>query len=702
MHRKKTKSKARKYPFINKEVSWLSFNERVLQEAEDLRNPIGERIKFLGIYSSNLDEFFRVRVAMVRRFCQMGKMGEDMLREPPEQAMAKIQELLAVQREKFNAIFSSIIKELEGLDIQLVDDSSLTDGERDFVDDYFNREVRNKIFPIMLDARYRLPDLKDKSLYLAVELSQKKKPHLKPKYSIIEIPTKVLPRFVLLPSSGKKRRVVWIDDVVREGLSYIFNDLDKKFDTFRAWNIKVVQDSELSIDDSDLGTSYMNKVTDSLQKRKEGRPVWFLYDESMPEELLRFFMRKLRFRKFDTVTAGGRYHYLRDALGLPKLLDLPCAEKHTPIVHRNFPPGKNIFSAIRHKDSLLYFPYHSFGTIIDLLRTASMDPNVESIKITLYRVADFSSVVNALINARKNRKEVVVVLELQARFDEENNLNWANVLRENDVKVIFGVEGLKVHSKTFVIERWEKGNVVRYGGVGTGNLNENTASLYTDCFLLTADPRITDEVAALFEFFENNYRHRRNRHIVVSPYNFRQRMCELIDDEIEFARQGKRAYIHLKVNNLSDEGMIQKLYEASREGVKVKIIGRGRFSLVTETEGWSENIKGISIVDTYLEHARFFIFRHGGERVTFITSADWLGRNIDRRVEVTCPVYQENLKKQLRDIFDIQWRDNQKARIIDPELRNIYRSSEGEPVRSQNDVYQYLLKETGIREKDES
>jgi polyphosphate kinase len=696
MHRKKNKSKKRNYPYINKEISWLSFNDRVLQEAEDLQNPIGERVKFLGIYSSNLDEFFRVRVAMVRRFCQMGKAGEYMLKDIPGKSMARIQEQVAAQRERFDAIFADIEKELEGLNIEFVDETDLSETERVFVDAYFQKEVRPKIFPIMLDARYRLPDLKDKALYLSVELTQSKRPKLKPKYSIIEIPIKVLPRFVLLPTVGGKRRVIWIDDVVREGLPYIFSDLDKKFDSFRAWNIKVVQDSELYIDDTDLATSYMNKVNESLQKRKEGRPVWFLYDEEMPEELLSFFTRKMRFGKFDTVTVGGRYHYMRDMMELAKLLELPCAEKHTPIVHRNFPPGKNIFSAIRHKDTLLYFPYHNFGTVIDMLRTASMDPNVESIKITLYRVADFSSIVNALINARKNRKEVVVVLELQARFDEKNNLYWANVLRQNDVKVIFGVEGLKVHSKTFVIERWEKGEVVRYGGVGTGNLNENTAALYTDCFLLTADPRITNEVAALFEFFENNYRHRRNRHIVVSPYNFRQRMCELIDDEIGFARQGKRAYIHLKINNLSDEGMIQKLYEASREGVKVKIIGRSRFSLVPDFKDWSENIKAISIVDKYLEHARFFIFRHGGERVTFITSADWLGRNIDRRVEVTCPIYQENLKKQLKDIFDIQWRDNQKARILDPELRNFYRKDDKEPCRSQDEIYDYLKKETGL------
>jgi polyphosphate kinase len=609
--RKKNKSKIREYPFINKEISWLSFNERVLQEAHDLRNPIGERIKFLGIYSSNLDEFFRVRVAMIRRLCQMGTMGEDFLKESPQEALVKIQTIVNEQRRNFNSIFTEILKELEDQNIKLINEKDLNEQERTYVREYFHREVRNKIFPIMLNANYRLPDLKDKSLYLTVELSKMNQKNKNPKYSIIEIPTKVLPRFILLPTPGKKR-VILIDDVVREGLPFIFYDYDKKIDRFRAWNVKVVQDSELEIDDDDLHTSYMNKINESLQKRKDGRPVWFLYDNEMPDELLKFFTRKLRFGKFDTITAGGRYHYLRDVIGLPKLLELPCTEKHEPIVHKNFPMGKKIFSAIRARDSILYFPYHSFSTIIDLLRSASMDHKVESIKITLYRVADFSSVINALVNARKNRKEVLVVLELQASFDEQNNLDWANVLRENGIRVIFGVEGLKVHSKTFMIERWEKGNLVRYCGVGTGNLNENTATLYTDCFLLTADSRITNEIAALFEFFVKNYRHRRNSHIVVSPYNFRQRMCELIDDEIEFARKGEKAYIHLKINNISDELMIQKLYEASNEGVDIKIIGRGRFSLKTGVKGWSENIKAISIVDSYLEHARFFYFQAWG------------------------------------------------------------------------------------------
>jgi polyphosphate kinase len=695
---KKKKGIKREFPFINKEISWLSFNERVLQEAEDLRNPIGERIKFLGIYSSNLDEFFRVRVAMVRRFCQMGKLGEELLRDSPPAAMKTIQDLVNEQREKFNGIFKTMLGELRGMGITLVPNDMLTDDEKSFVRDYFNKDVRNKIFPIMLNARYKLPDLKDKSLYLTVELRQSGREKQRLRYSIIEIPTKILPRFILLPQKGKERRVIMIDDIVREGLPFIFTNLDKKYDSFQAWNIKIVQDSELSIDDTDLATSYMNKVNESLQKRKDGAPVWFLYDRQMPEELLSFLTRKMHLGKYDTITSGGRYHYLRDMIRLPGLLGLPCAEKHVPIVHRNFPVGKNLFSAIKAKDSLLYFPYHSFSTIIDLLRAASMDPHVESIRITIYRVADFSSVINALINARKNRKEVMVVLELQARFDEENNLTWANLLRENGVKVIFGVEGLKVHSKTFVIERRERGKLVRYCGVGTGNLNEVTAALYTDCFLLTADPRISDEVTALFDFFENNYRHCNNRHIVVSPYNFRQRMCDLIDDEIAFAREGKKASIKLKVNNISDEGMIRKLYEASNEGVRIKIIGRGRFSLIPGQKGWSENIKAISIVDKYLEHARFFIFQHGGEDITFITSADWLGRNIDRRVEVTCPIYQEDIKRILKDIFSIQWRDNQKARILDSELRNTYQSAEEGPLRSQNYIYEYLISETGIPE----
>jgi polyphosphate kinase len=480
----------------------------------------------------------------------------------------------------------------------------------------------------------------------------------------------------------------------RVGLPSIFRD--SHYHSFRAWNFKVVRDSELDIDEDDDSLSYMSKINQSIQKRKLGDIIWFLYDTDMNEELLNMFLKKMKFRKHDTVTPGGRYHYFSDFIRFPKFVNLPCSESDQALKHRHFPTGTKIFPAIKAKDTLLYFPYHSFDTVIDLLREASIDPHVECIKVTLYRVANYSSVVNALINARKNRKEVLVIMELQARFDEENNIFWANILKENDVQVVFGVEGLKVHSKLLLISRREKGKTVRYGGIGTGNLNEDTARIYTDCFLLSAHKEILEEVDALFDFFENNYRHRRTKHLLISPYGLRSGICELIDQEIEWARKGEKATIRIKLNNLSDEGIIQKLYEASQAGVKVKIIVRGRFSLVPGVPGFSENIEAISILDRYLEHARFFIFRNGGDNKCYITSADWLVRNIDRRVEVTCPIYRKSLKQELKSIFDIQWSDNSKARILDKELKNMYvPQNEGEEmIRSQDAVYKYLIQKT--------
>ena len=686
----------RPYPFFNKEISWLSFNARVLQEAEDKSNPLGERMKFLGIYSSNLDEFFRVRVAMNRRLCQMGRTGARLLHEDPHEALRTIQNEVKQQRERFNSIMKDLYREMSKEGIKLLDDHHLNDSQVAYVKEYFETEVRHKIFPMIVDMRYRLPELKDKTLYLAVEMRKECKPEENPRYSIVEIPTRVLPRFIKLPGEGgKEQNIILIDEVVRIGLPSIFRE--SHYDCFKSWNFKVVRDAELDIDEDDISVSYLNKINQSVQNRRLGDIVWFLYDHHMDEALQDMFIRKLKLKKYDTITPGGRYHNYSDFMKFPKLTGLPTSKNHPPLKHRHLPKGIRIFPAIKKKDTLLYFPYHSFDTVIDLLREASMDPHVDSIKVTLYRVAEFSSVVNALINARKNRKEVLVILELKARFDEENNINWANVLKENGVKVIFGVEGLKVHSKLLLISRREKGKTVRYGGIGTGNLNEDTARLYTDCFLLTAHREILEEVDALFDFFENNYLHGHSKHLMISPYDLRKGIYELIDNEIQWAKKGEKASIRIKLNNLSDEGVIQKLYEASEAGVKIKMIIRGRFSLVPGAEGFSSNIQARSILDQYLEHARFFIFRNGGDNKCYISSADWLGRNIDRRIEVTCPVYRKSLKQELKSIFDIQWSDNVKGRILDEELKNEYvPHREGdENIRSQDAVYRFLAEKTG-------
>ncbi len=682
-------------PYINRELSWLSFNARVLQEAADLGNPLGERIKFLGIYSSNLDEFFRVRVAMARRNCQRGQKGSGILREDPREALGTIQKEVMQQRRHFNVLLQKLFRDLQQTGLELLKAENLNEEQNRFAKDHFEKDIRHKIFPILVNIRYKLPELKDKTLYLAVELGSSRGERHKFHYSIIEIPTNILPRFIILPSEGKKTSIMLIDEMVRIGLPLLFKN--SGFDYFKAWSFKVIRDSELDIDEDDITLSYLNKINRGVEKRRLGDPVWFLYDSEMDKNLLEILLKKMKFKHYDTVTPGGRYHNFSDFMDFPKLLELPCCQSPQSMKHKDFSGSPDLFKTIKAKDFLLYFPYHSFDTVIDLLREASLDSRVESIKVTLYRVANYSSVVNALITARKNRKEVLVILELQARFDEKNNIYWANILKENDVKVIFGVEGLKVHSKLLLINRKEGGKRVRYGGIGTGNLNEDTARLYTDCFLITAHRGILEEVEALFNFFENNYRHPETRHLMISPYGMRSGLTRLIEQEMTWAQKGKKASIRIKLNNLCDEGIIRKLYEASRAGVKIKLIIRGRFSLVPGMPGFSENIEAISILDHYLEHARFFIFDNGGDPLCFISSADWLTRNLDRRVEVTCPIYKNNLKQQLQHIFDIQWQDNQKARILDKGLNNDYvPPKKGVPsVRSQKEVRNYFAQLQG-------
>jgi polyphosphate kinase len=402
-------------------------------------------------------------------------------------------------------------------------------------------------------------------------------------------------------------------------------------------------------------------------------------------------------QRLDTISPGGRYHKLKDLLDLPSVAGLETAALVPPFRHSGINQSKRIFTSINKRDLLLYFPYHNFSTIIDLLRDASIDPKVESIKVTLYRIAKFSSIANALINATRNRKEVTVLLELQARFDEENNIYWA---KSEGVKILFGVTGLKVHSKLCLISRREKGELKKYCSIGTGNLNEDTAKTYTDCTLLTADQEIGNEINSLFNFLERNIKYRGVfKHLIVSPVNSRERITALLDFEIEQAKGGNEAWLKLKINNFADTDLGLKLYEASRAGVKIQIICRSRFTIIPGIEGMSENIEAISIVDNYLEHSRFFIFNHGGQELTFIGSADWQTRNIDRRVEVTCPIYRPQLKNKLRKVFEIQWSDNQKARVLDSEMNNamVPYEKKAKAVRSQKEVYLYLLEQNKLR-----
>ena len=673
--------------YINKEISWLSFNHRVLQEAEDTDNPLPERIKFLGIYSNNLDEFFRVRFATLKRLSLLGKKSIKLINDDPRAVLDEIQQMVVQQHKHFESVFSVVKEELARRNIFFIKENELTREQQSFVYNYFVREVRPKIFPVMIDGRYRFPELKDTALYLAVEMTTQGK--TKTRYSIIEIPSKTCSRFVHLPSDDQAQHIILLEDIIRFGMPYIFSMLE--YDTFRAYDIKITRDAELDIED-DFQVSYLNKIHKSLEKRKWGRPVRLTYDTEMPDEMIAFFRRKLKLKELDSLLPGGRYHNSRDYMQFPAVLSDENTIPTRKVPHKDLEGVTNIIDVIKKRDMLLHFPYHSFDHLIDLLREASLDPKVTCIKITLYRLARFSSVVNALINARKNRKEVVVILELQARFDEKANINWANKLKKEGVKVVFGVPGLKVHSKMLSITRSRgEQNPLHLCAIGTGNMNEDTARLYTDSYLLTSDPRISSEVEKIFDFLESNYRISEFEHLIISPFYTRKSITSLIQQEIDNALKGKEAYIFLKLNNLSDRKIISKIYEAGRAGVDVRLIVRSMFSVIAGKKGFSENIRAISIVDHYLEHTRFFIFGNGGKEKVFLSSADLLPRNIDRRVELICPIYNKGLKQEIKDLFLIEWSDTVKARTLDAELKNDYVGNPGDPpLRSQLEKLKYI------------
>jgi polyphosphate kinase len=674
----------------NKEISWLSFNERVLQEADSPDVPLVDRFKFLGICSSNLDEFYRVRVATLNRLTYLGKKAKKFIGEDPSSILKEITDIALKQHIKFDSILKKLIKALSKENIYIISEKELTPTLGEFVLNYFHSEVRPKLIPIMLNQVKDDLQLRDRTIYLSVCLCKNSDPSKK-EYALIEIPSDVLPRFLTLPTIAGKKYIILLDDVIRYGLNQIFSIF--AFDRYEAYTIKITRDAELDIDD-DISESYMEKLHKSLKQRQAGNPVRFIYDSMIPDDLLKLLKEKLNLTKEDTLIAGSKYHNNRDFMNFPATGSR--VHNYLPIKslsHKDIHPEKSLLKSIRKKDILLHYPYQSFDYVIDLLREASIDPKVISIKMTLYRVAKNSSVLNALINAVKNGKSVVAVLELQARFDEESNIYWANRLQEEGVKVIFGVPGLKVHSKLCLVSRTEKSGIVHYAIIGTGNFNEDTARLYTDHALFTANKNITREVNKIFNFFLKTYRSDTFKHLIVSPNFMRKRMNRMINKEIKNAELGKPAHIFLKLNGLTDPQLIQKLYEASEAGVKIRLIVRGMFSLIPGIEGMSSNIEAISIVDKFLEHTRIFIFGNNGEEKVYISSADWMPRNIDLRIEVTCPIYDEDIKNELRTYMEIQWNDNVRARILNDKLDNKFRTDRSKKkIRTQWQIYEHLKK----------
>lgn len=687
--------------YINREISWLRFNERVLQESADKNVPLIERLRFLGIFSNNLDEFFKVRYATVKRIVLAGKKGKSALGgEKAKDLLAEITQIVIEQQKKSLEIHADIEEELEQEGIFLINEREVTEAQGEFLNKYFLNKVSAQLMTIILNDLNEFPLLKDTEAYLAVKLilkpsvdksekdSQSNKVHKR--YALIEIP-KSIDRFVVLPPQNNKNYIIILDDLIRYCLNKVFTMFE--YESISAHMIKITRDAELDID-NDLSKTFIEKISSSVEGRKISDPVRFVYDKNIEPDTLKFLKNKMGIEDTDSVIPGGRYHNRRDYMGFPSLgrTDL-MYDKITPLPIKNLGLEGSILDSIAQKDYLLYAPYHTYSYVIKFLREAAIDPKVRSIKITVYRLAKDSQVAASLINAVKNGKQVIMQIELRARFDERANINYAEELQAEGVTLIFGVPGLKVHSKICVIEREEADEIKRYGFISTGNFNESTAKIYTDYTLFTSNEAILKELKIVFDFFTTTYKIYKYKHLVVSPHYTKSLFLKLIDKEIGYANEGKEAFIKIKMNSFTSYKMVDKLYEASQAGVKIQLIIRGVCCLIPGMEGVSENIEAISIVDKFLEHPRVFIFGNDGNSKVYISSADWMTRNLDNRVEVGCPIYDEDIKQELIDTFEISWKDNVKARVFNEEQNNAYRRNNEPKLRSQFKMYDYYLEQ---------
>lgn len=680
---------------IFRDVSWLSFNDRVLQEAADETVPLRERIRFLGIFSNNLDEFFRVRVATLKRMIAFGKKSKMHLELTPDAILEEIQEIVVTQQKEFERIWNEILRELKKDRIFLVNETQLNKSQQAFVLDYFNEEVRGNIIPLMIESIQSFPVLNDKSIYLACKLSKKDK-SVPQRFALISVPSRRLSRFIILPSKTADKHIILLEDVIRFCLPHIFSFFG--YDTFSAHIIKVTRDAEIDID-NDISTSLIQKIEKGLKNRKKGKPVRFVFDKGIDPSLLTYLVHRMGLFQKDSIIPGGRIHNFKDFINFPESVFTYKSQRKRSFIH---PALKNTSSAsgvILKQDVLLNLPYHSFDSIIDLLREAAIDPEVVSIKLTCYRLADRSKIINTLTNAVRNGKQVTVVLELRARFDEEANLEWKEELEDAGVKVLLGVPNFKVHAKICLIKKRVNSRTIQYGFVSTGNLNEKTAGIYGDFCLLTADRNIMADLNRIFSYLEQPRTRTQVlnscKTLIVSPTQMRRQFVQLINREIKTARAKKPAAITLKLNSLSDELMIDKLYEAAKAGVEIKMVIRGICCMLTENKKFKEPVQAISIVDEYLEHARVMIFHNGGKERTFISSADWMVRNIDHRIEVACPVFDKQIQQEIQDIMQIQLKDNIKARILDNDLSNQYVNPRNtKKIRSQVETYNYLYRKS--------
>lgn len=682
---------------IARDISWLSFNQRVLQEAKDNTVPLKERINFLGIFANNLDEFFRVRSAALRKMIELGSKAKMHLEDDPSKILKEIDEKVLVQQTEFESVWRNIVNEMKRQRVFLVNEKRLNVTQQKFVLDYFNEEVRSYIVPLMIESLQAFPVLNDKSIYLACKLS-KEDQSIPERYALVSIPVRHLSRFVILPSKPDEKSIILLEDIIRFCLPNIFSFFG--YDQFSSHVIKVTRDAEIDID-NDVSTSLMQKLEKGLKNRKKGKFVRFIFDKNIDPSLLSYLIKRLNLQQAENIVPGGRIHNYKDFMNFPDVFSEPRKARKKPFTHPLLRNANSVTSVVMEKDILLHLPYHSFDSMIDLLREAAIDPNVISIKITAYRLASRSKIINALTNAVRNGKQVTVMLELRARFDEEANLEWKKELEDNGVKVLIGVPNLKVHAKLCLIKRRENNQTIHYGFVSTGNLNEKTALLYGDHCLLTSDRKIMADVNKIFTFLERPKTRlnilRSCNTLMVSPLNMRRQIYALIDKEIRIALNKKHAAIILKVNSLSDKSLIEKLTEAAKAGVKIKLIIRGICCMLTENKKFKKPIQAISIVDEYLEHARVMIFHNGGNQKVFISSADWMIRNIDHRIEAACPILEKDMKAEIIDIINIQLNDNVKARTLDNHLANHSVTIRNKTrIRSQVEIYNYLYRKLSI------
>lgn len=672
--------------FIPRELSWLSFNARVLQEASDPSVPVVQRLRYLGIFSNNLDEFFRVSVAEVRRLVSLASANN---KQQYSDLLEEIQEHVVSLQRQFDRTYDALLPELGKRGIYIVNESQLDEGQGTFVEQYFSEHVLPELEPILLLNQRQVHNLTDESIYLAVDIRSGQEDH----YALVEVPTDRLPRFVEIPKKKGKRGTVFIvlDNIIRYCMPQVFRGVIK-INRCAAYTIKFSRDAELELD-TDITESLIEKMATSLKQRRKAEAVRFVYDEAMPRRLLEYLGKHFNLGKYDSMISGGRYHNSKDFISFPNVGPKSLELKPLPPIRipRLDEPERSIFKKIREKDVLLYYPYHPFEYITDLVKTAAVDPQVSQIKICLYRVAKDSRICDALINAVQNGKRVLAVVELQARFDEEANISWAERLTDNGIEVMFGVQGLKVHSKLLLIERREGASIKYYSHIGTGNFNEKTARLYTDFSLLTHDQGIGKDVANVFDFLRYNYKRPEYKHLLVSPHTSRSGLVELIDQEIANARDGYPASLTMKCNNLVDVEIAKKLYEASDVGVDINLNIRGMCTLLPAIKGVSDNIHAISIVDRYLEHPRVYVFYNRGNPRYYIGSADLMTRNLDYRVEVLCPISDPDAQKMLQDILDQQWHDNVKARELDSEqINRMVPAGKSIKIRSQETIHRYL------------